>query len=648
MEAEIAPPLPEPPSEGENTGPSPSTTPRRRRWVKWLIRLVVSTGILIVALVITFIVIYQRVKVPEADAAATAQAAVITYSNGEVMARVGPLDREDVPLAKVPGPVRNAVLAAEDDTFYENHGFRVSSIARAAISTARGSSEGGSTITQQYVKNLYDRREHSLGRKASELVLAMKLNRQRSKDDILQGYLNTIYWGRGAYGIQSAAQAYFHVNADRLSVSQGAFLAGIINAPEASDPADGGPSAARAQRRWGVVLDAMVRGHSLSPGERAGQEFPKVRAPRTDSALGGQTGYLVTMVESEVRRRLHLSDEDFRTDGYRIVTTFDRKLMTAAEDSVEASLPPRLPKNLQVGLASVDPGTGAVRALYGGPDFLERQQNAATQDSVEAAGTFSPFTLITALKAGFPLDAEIAGPAEVRIDGETIDNFRGRNYGTISLSQAGSWSANTALAALIPKVGTARFRKDLYAAGISPGASISGAVSSVLGAASVHPLSVAKAYATLAAQGVRHETYVVQSVTDTGSGAAVLTTTEDATRGTRVFPASVTREVGKGLLVNGQDSPAKMRNSSELNSESYASRVGQEVAVQSGTSSSYRSAWMAGYTPELSTAVALYQLTPQGRNLRRMEGFGRYRHITGDSYPGDIWAGYLARASKGS
>lgn len=200
--------------------------------MKWLIRLAVSTGILIVALVITFIVIYQRVKVPEADAAATAQAAVITYSNGEVMARVGPLDREDVPLAKVPGPVRNAVLAAEDDTFYENHGFRVSSIARAAISTARGSSEGGSTITQQYVKNLYDRREHSLGRKASELVLAMKLNRQRSKDDILQGYLNTIYWGRGAYGIQSAAQAYFHVDADRLSVSQGAFLAGIINAPE--------------------------------------------------------------------------------------------------------------------------------------------------------------------------------------------------------------------------------------------------------------------------------------------------------------------------------------------------------------------------------------------------------------------------------
>ncbi len=110
--------------------------------------------------------------------------------------------------------------------------------------------------------------------------------------------------------------------------------------------------------------------------------------------------------------------------------------MTAAEDSVEASLPHRLPKNLQVGLASVDPRTGAVRALYGGPDFLERQQNAATQDSVEAAGTFSPFIVVTALKAGFPLDAEMAGPAEVRIDGETIDNFRGRNYGTISLSQA--------------------------------------------------------------------------------------------------------------------------------------------------------------------------------------------------------------------
>lgn len=649
MEAEIAQTPPETPPGVEKTEQSPRTPGQRRRWwVKWLIWLAGITALLIVALVITFIVIYQRVRIPEADASATAQAAVITYSNGAVMARVGPLNREDVPLAKVPEAVRNAVVAAEDDSFYSNHGFRLSSIARAAVSTARGGSEGGSTISQQYVKNLYNRREHSLGRKTSELVLAMKLNRQMSKDEILQGYLNTIYWGRGAYGVQSAAQAYFHVDAAQLTVAQGAFLAGIINSPEASDPADGGPSAARAQRRWGVVLDAMVRGGSLSPSERAGQKFPKVQAPRKDSALGGQTGYLVTMVESEVRRRLHLSDQDFRTNGYRIVTTFDQRLMTAAQDSVEGALPQQVPKNLEVGLVSVDPGTGAVRALYGGADFLKRQQNSVTQDSIEAAGTFSPFIVITARRTGFPLDAEVDGPAQARIEGETIDNFRGRNYGSISLLQAGAWSANTALAGLIPKMGTAGFRKDLYAAGISPDARITDAVSSVLGAASVHPISVAKAYATLASQGVRRETYVVQSVTDTGSGDVVLNTSKDATRGTRVFPASVTQEVGMGMLANARYSPAKMRNSSELSSESYASRAGQEVAVQSGTSSSYRSAWMAGYTPKLSTAVAMYQLTPKGRNLKRMHGFGRYQHITGDSYPGDIWAGYMARALKGS
>nr|WP_269327679.1 transglycosylase domain-containing protein [Kineosporia mesophila] len=564
------------------------------------------------------------------------------------MAQVGPMDRQNAALEQVPSPVRLAVLAAEDQTFYSNHGFKLTSIARAALSSVSGTGQGGSTITQQTVKNLYDRREHSLGRKASELLLAVKLDRQMSKDEILGRYLNTIYWGRGAYGVQAAAQTYFHCDADDLTLAQGALLAGIINSPEAADPHDGGRALERARRRWNVVLDAMVGNGSLPVSERERARWPRVYAPQQSNTLGGQTGYLVTMVENEVREKLHISDEEFRTGGYRITSTFDSGLERAAVRAVEKSLPRRrTPKHLQVGLVSVDSQTGAVRALYGGADFLKRQQNAATQDTAEAAGVIAPFALAAGLRNGWSPGDTVGGPRRYRVGRQLIENFRGKHYPALTVGEAGAYPVNTALARLISPGGAGRVQKVTEAAGIPRSARVGASVTNALGGAAVHPIDVAQAYATLASGGVRHEPYVVQTVTRMDEGPSrVLLERGDEPAGHRVFPASLTADVDSSLRLRAAAEPDALDGTRGISPVPYFRRVRAEIFVQGGTSSSYRSAWFAGYSARLSTAVDLYQLSRDGREVERMEGFGKYSHITADGYPADVWSSFMAAAHR--
>jgi membrane peptidoglycan carboxypeptidase len=610
--------------------------PRRRRWWRsW--RLLAGLFLFaVLALVATFGAIYATVRIPPTDQDALVQAAVITYADGEVLARLGDRNREDVKLKQVPEPVRLAVLAAEDHTFYSNGGVEPTSIARAVLSNVRGGSQGGSTISQQYVKNVYNQREHSAKRKFTEVFLAIKINRKMSKDAILERYLNTIYLGRNAFGIQSAAQAYFRRDVEQLTVAQGAFLAGIINAPALADPRDGPAQRARAERRWAVVLDAMVKEGWLTADARRQLTFPVTIKPVRDGVLKGQTGYLVSMVEAEVERKLGISEERFRSEGYKIVTTFDKDLIAAELAAVKKSLPKDRPKRLQIGLAAVDPRTGAVRAIYGGSNFLKRQQNTATQDKIEVAGTFSTFTLLAALSAGVDLGQIYNGSTPQRIGNTEVHNYRAKQYGFVNLLQTTEQSVNTAFAQLNAQIGGDSTRKAAYRAGIPRSAELDGKVSNVLGAVGLPALDLAAAYATLGAEGMRRAPFVVQSVTRTTTGQTLLSMDGVSARGERAFPAGVVADATYALeqvVTNGTGS--------------YAARLKRPVAAQTGTSASSRSAWFVGYTPQLATAVSMYQLSRNGKEIERMKGFGRYRSIFGGGYPAHIWTSFMAKALAG-
>ena len=617
----------------------PEPRPPRRRWTRWLPSwklLLVIVLVVVVSGFVALVVMYSAVKIPPTDQQALSQAAIITYADGEVMARLGTPNRQNVKLDQVPKSVRDAVLAAEDHTFYSNRGVDLKSVARAAISNARGGSQGGSTISQQYVKNVYNQRERTFRRKFNEVFLAVKINRQISKDAILERYLNTIYLGRGAFGIQAASQAYFHRDVGKLTVSQGAFLAGIINAPALADPREGADQRARAQRRWGVVLDAMVKYGQLEVGTRAKMRFPTTVKPARDGVLKGQNGYLVTMAQAEVQRKLHLTEAQFRSGGYRIVTTFDKSMVDAGVAAVENSLPADKPRRLKIGMAAIDPSTGAVRAIYGGRDFLKRQQNTATQDSAEAAGTFSTFALLAGFKAGLSPGTRFVGSTPMRVGSEVIHNYRAQKYGDLDLIEATQESVNTVFAQLSEKVGPEQTRAAAYAAGIPKSAGMSASASNALGVASPHTIDLAGAYATLAAGGVHRAPYVVQSVTRIGSNQKELEMTRVRTKGRRAFPSAVVADTTFALqqVVAG-------------GTGSYAARLKRPAAGQTGTSASARSAWFVGYTPQLATAVSMYQLSPDGREIERMQSFGRFPSVTGGGYPTQIWTNFMANALQG-
>jgi membrane peptidoglycan carboxypeptidase len=613
---------------------------RRTGWTRWvpswkLVSAIIATGFLF--LIVGLFAAYSATDLPKADQRALSQTTIIYYSGGKTeIGRLAAQNRSSVELARVPLPVRQAVLAAEDHTFYSNNGVDPASIVRAAWSNLRGNAlQGGSTISQQYVKNVYDQRDRSYKRKIKEVFLAVKVNRQIKKDDILERYLNTIYLGRGAYGIQAASQAYFGKDVDKLTVSQGAFLAGIINAPSLADPRDGAQEKARAQRRWNVVLDAMVTEQWLSPQNRAAQKFPKTTVPRKQSSMKGQNGYLITMAQAEAAKQLGKTLDQIETEGYKIVTTFNKNLIQDGLKAVKAQLPKNRPKGLQVGMASIDPETGAVRAIYGGSDYLKRNRNAATQDTAEAGSTFKPFALVAALKDGVSLDNTYSSASPMRIKGKKVQNFGNEQFGYINLIKATQHSVNTVYVQLNAEIGPGKTQAAAWDAGIPKDANVQKNLVNVLGSANPHPIDMASAYATFAAQGIRRTPYTVQSVTRIADRKEVWNMPLSKTKGKRVFDEAVMADATYAMqqVVNG-------------GTGSYARQLGRPVAGKTGTSQDSRSAWFVGFTPQLATAVAMYEIGKDG-GVVQLKNIGGVSQVTGGSFPVRIWTAYMRAALDG-
>jgi membrane peptidoglycan carboxypeptidase len=634
----------------------------RRGWKRWVPswKLVLTLLLLGILSVITVLVAaYAATSVPQKDALASAQSSVVYWKNGKTLAAFPGPNRRSVPLKQVPQSLQYAVLSAEDRSFYSNNGVSLRGTVRAALNDVRGRSlQGGSTITQQYVKNYFDLRDRTLARKAKEFFIALKINKETPKAKILEEYLNTIYMGRNAYGMQAAAGVYFNTPVEKLNVSQAAYLAGIINGPELYDPYDRErPDAlARATERWNYVLDGMVAQGWLKAGDRTGLQFPKIVPPKTSNTRAGQVGYIMDMVKAELATKLGWTDKQLETGGYRINLTLDPEMMKRAADA--AAEAPTLSKKqnakgvLQTAVVSVDPKTGAVVAFYGGKDYLERQRNAATQDEAQAGSTFKIFTLLAALQWGdengpLSLHSRFDGSSPMLVTepggngGKEFVNFgpgRGEQFGNIDLVRATEHSVNTVFAQLNKRITPQKTVEAARAAGIPKSVKISDTVGNVLGDASPHPIDMASAYATIANGGFYRKPYVVASIVNLGDRKAVYLAKKPSTsKRDRAFDEGVTADATYAMQQVVEHGTAA-GNLSDFN---------RPAAGKTGTSSSNNSAWFVGFTPQLSTAVAMYRLDPKTGGPIPLKDIGGRSEVTGGGFPAIVWEAFMKDALKG-
>ncbi|MCL1898720.1 MAG: penicillin-binding transpeptidase domain-containing protein, partial [Micrococcales bacterium] len=454
--------------------------------------------------------------------------------------------------------------------------------------------------------------------KFKEALLAVKATRSSEKIEILGAYLNTIYFGRGAYGIQTAAQAYFGQNASDLTLSQAALLAGIIPAPSAWDPE---VDLEQAIYRLNYVLDGMVLMDRLDNTVRVAQTFPEFRPYTVPDLYQGSQGYLLQMVRQELQTQAGLTDTQIDAAGLKVVTTINNPWQDAMV-ALAGDLPADSPEGLHIGIAAIDPSTGAITMLYGGPDYIKRQQNAATQDIAQAGSTFKPITLAAALEKGIGLNQTFNGNSPLDIAGWTVSNSGNTQYGYIDLVQATQSSVNTVFAQLNEQVGGLATLEAAVRAGLPVNTvGLESDLTNVLGTASPHVLDMARVYATFAAEGIRRDPYIVANAFAPDGG----TVYRGERPGERAFEAEVIAEVdyalqrvvkyGTGRTVSALDRP---------------------VAGKTGTSENNQSAWFCGYTPQLAMAVAFYQSGPNGE-VQSLTPFGENAVIQGGGPPAELW-----------
>ena len=600
-------------------------------------KLVIRAGIFLagfgfIAGATLFAFAYFTVSVPDANAFVNSQSTIIQYSNGEEIGRIGSENRQIVPLAKIPMNVRHAVLAAEDRGFYSNRAFSITGIARAVLNNLRGGSlQGGSTITQQYAKTAFLTPERTIQRKIKELVIAIKLENQLSKDQIFENYLNTIYFGRGSYGVQTAAQQYFNRNVDQLTNAQAIVISCILRSPGFYDPSYSKANEKRLTDRFDYVVKGMVEAKWLSPEDAAKIKFPTIAPRVTSGSLSGPKGHIIEAVSKELKK-LGFTEEQLLVGGLVIKTTIDQKAQTAAVDAVNKLTPTKVPENLHIALVAIRPGTGEVVAMYGGADYLKRQLNDATQAIALAGSTFKPFALIAALESGIPLTSMWNGDSPQIFDDlgkpYEVGNYGNEGWGQISLLEATKHSVNTVYVPLGQKAGLDKVVDAARRAGIPDSVAMMPTPSVALGPASPHVIDVANAYATFAAQGIKAKPYLVTSVI--GSNKGVLYEGKPQTE--EVFTKEVMADLTYALkgVVNGGTGAAALG-------------LGRPAAGKTGTSQSNASAWFSAYTPQLAASVSFFR----DDATQTLNGIGGLTSVTGGSFPARIWTAFMKGALKG-
>lgn len=578
-----------------------STKQRKRRRWPWIV--------LIIALVLVavpaglFAYAYSQYNVPEPKELQANQVSTIVAGDGTTqLAKLVPPEgnRTQVKLDEVPDYVEDSVLSAEDREFWTNSGFSFTGLGRAVLGKLTGDSTagGGSTITQQYVKNTLVGDEYSYVRKIRELIYSIKMTNEWPKEDILQAYLNTVYFGRNAYGIQAASNAYFNKDAKDLTVEEGAMLAGLIQSPSVLDPRVDEESS---KARWNYVLDGLVEMGDLDATQRAQMQFPQTRDPAEYSAYTeapGAYGHIKNQVIAELER-VGITEDQVATGGLKITTTIDMNVQNSSTEAVDGQLQ-SLQEDARAAAVTIDPASGAVRGYFGGHESTGWDYANA---GLQTGSTFKIFALAAALQQGIGLDTYYSS-APYQLPGSQVVTNDGGGCGNCSIAEAMKNSFNTSFLRLQADLenGTQDTADMAHALGIAK--SLPGIEKTltengeppfegvVLGQYQSRPLDMASAMATLTNGGVWHQPHFVQKVETTGG--EVLYEFND-NGGERRVSANVANNVLKAMLPI-----AGWSNGALAGGRESASKTG---TTQLGNTGTNKDAWMIGSTPQLATAV---------------------------------------------
>ena len=589
-----------------------------RRSLVWrLRRLWYLLGLLTVAGVSGFGYVLAQVPLPDAEQ--PVETTFLYDTSGNKLAELsGGENRVSVELGQVSPRLVAAVLATEDRDFFEHPGVDAGAIVRATVADLRGRPlQGGSTITQQYVKNTYVGDERTLVRKLKEAVLSVKLERKLEKPEILERYLNTVYFGRGAYGVQAAAKAYFNTSVDQLDVRQSAYLAGLIRAPEAADATH---DPAEADRRRDLVLRAMRDGGVITELQLEAARTEPVSAwvrPRADVlhdryvAARAGTPYVVEHVRRQLQS-LGFTDGQINGGGLRVTTSLDLDLQRAAHRAVYADTLNQ-PGDPAGALVAVDTD-GWVRAMVGGRDWESDE----------------PFALAATVAAGYTPESAFASPSTITFPGANngkdyrVSNFERADHGTLNLIDATRLSSNTVYAQLTEAIGPERVATMAERLGITTEVP---AVSSVaLGTPLVSVIDMASAYLTFATRGVRVEPALIQRVTNQDGRVLY----ERRVRAERVLPeaaADVVTHALRQVVRAGTGTRAQLD---------------VDAAGKTGTTQANGDAWFVGYTPGLSTAVWMGYPEGQKRRMDNVHGIT----VTGGTLPAEAWRRFMEVATR--
>ncbi|MER6803432.1 MULTISPECIES: transglycosylase domain-containing protein [Streptomyces] len=628
-------------------------TGRRRLIPTW--RMTLGTLLVGALLIIGGLVLgYTLVQIPPANALAIQQANVYLYADGTVIARDGEVNRENVTLDRISEDARHAVLAAEDRDFYSESAIDPQAMVRAAWNTATGKGkQSGSTITQQYVKNYYLRQEQTVTRKVKEFFIAIKLDREQSKDKILEGYLNTSYFGRNAYGIQAAAHAYYGIDAKDLDAGRAAYLAALVNAPSQYDVVAHPENRAAAEARWNYVLDGMVEEGWLSASERTGMKFPMPKETTVSTGLSGQRGYIVRIVKDHLIQNGIVDEASLDAGGYRITTTLHKDKQDAFVDAVNDKLMDRLDQEnrkvdtyVRAGGASIDPRTGKIVAMYNGIDYVKQYTPNATRRDYQVGSTFKPFVFTAAVEHGSrtqdgrPITPNTVydGTDQRPVQGWSGDRYAPENednvdYGDITVREATDKSVNAVYAQMAVDVGSDRVKQTAVDLGLpAETPELHPSPSIALGVATASVLDMTQAYATLANHG-KHGTYtMIEKITKDGKETVELPARKTRQAVSRQA-ADTTTSVLRSVVQNGTATAALA--------------AGRPAAGKTGTAEEDKAAWFAGYTPELATVVAVMGQDPVTAAQQKLYGAMGLPRINGGGAPAEIWGQYTREALEG-
>ena len=613
---------------------------KRFRWAKRIGFgiLTIFLGFFIIGMAV-FLYLYNTLSVPAPDDLALAQKTTVYYADGTTeMGSLGEINRQIVDTTKIPDYVSKAIVASEDRTFYTNSGVDVKGILRALVNNLRGGArQGASTLTQQYVERYFvGKTTDTYGGKLKEAVLAIKINREQSKDEVIGAYMNTIYFGRGAYGIDAAAQAYFGHGADQLTLSESALLAAVIPAPSAWDPA---VNPDKAKERWERDLNLMVEDGWITQAEKDAAVFPETIDPETlnSASMTGTTGYLMAQVKSELLASGQFDEDKISQGGLRITSTIVKEHQDQAVAAAQGmnEVDGWDPTYQHVALSSMDPATGEILAEYAGADFEKRQQNAVTQDIAMAGSSFKPFALLANARLGGTVYDTYSGksPQYFRGMGTPVSNDGGYSFGNVTLVKATAYSMNTVFVGLNDDVEPENTLKAAIDAGIPEDTvGLNDELLNVLGPSSPHNIDLTTAYSTIANGGERVTAHIVKKVEDSNSK----------------------------LLYSGDVAPKRVFDVEEISSimpaleavtkgEGTANRVDYSIprlvtAGKTGTSSEQLSAQFVGFVPGMVTAVSMYQSDDAGNSVP-LDDVGGLGQFHGGDWPVDVWIDYMKPAT---